>query len=346
MIYAVCGPLSSHSVLVTQVTKAVLEFVYSEVFFFETNDSNTLKEAVVNRTSDNCLFVFDTPDESIAKSVIKNRIPTILVTEPFVDLCCYAMHQYGVDLMPCIRTVTRSISALHPIAASPTTIPIPVFDEMDLVRLVGRIAISLDLKLREDEIHAITRGYAENEIHEKIFDVVMASSQKARLARESKAILLPHELRMLSQLSGAYDPLLAGASTPLLHWPIETMIQAEPPYSQLSGPIDLTGPGRILTFGPYFHLPKGRWRAELTFSVTENLSGNIFLVDIYANADTVLVAAKGDLPVGGTFTTRLEFEIGSALHMIEVRTFVLTGAIEGNFELLNLALQKLGDDRI
>lgn len=341
MLHSVCGPLAPHTVLVSQLTKAALKIAYGELFSLEVNVAASLREGVMRRSSDNCLFVFDSPDRAIADSIQKNGIPTVFVAESFIDSCCYAMHVHGSDLTSCIRAVTKSFASLHPIATLPNAIPIPVSDDMELSHLITRISMSLGLELDLSDIEKVISPFLNDHAWLDVGNAAILSSPRTALARQSKSILQPSERELLIRLSEAYDPLLAPASPQHVSWPIETMMHADTHHQPVSGSFDLTGPGRILTFGPYFHLPVGNWSAELCFAVTENYSGNVFMVDVLTNGENLLAAAKGDLPAGGTFVTRLNFQVFSPHDAIEFRTFLLTGAIEGNLELLNLTMHRL-----
>lgn len=65
-------------------------------------------------------------------------------------------------------------------------------------------------------------------------------------------------------------PPPVGASA---NWPGELFSFKPEAFHDGDADMDLTGRPRILTHGPYFYLPRGRWRAEIRFTIdTENRS--------------------------------------------------------------------------
>ncbi len=105
------------------------------------------------------------------------------------------------------------------------------------------------------------------------------------------------------------------------------------------GPIDLTGPARFIHYGPYFALPRGRWRADLVFEVSGCLSDNQIAIDVVSG--TVLSVIKMKLPPQGVYGCEIPFEIRVASNPVEIRLQLLTGAIEGFLALRSLNLSRV-----
>ena len=102
---------------------------------------------------------------------------------------------------------------------------------------------------------------------------------------------------------------------------------------------DMTGPSRFLTYGPYFCLPCGRWAAEWQFTVQENHSGNVLILDIATGTSVVPFTAK--LPSQGVFSAEFEFPVEDARTPIEVRVALGEGAIEGRLAIGPVRLRRL-----
>jgi len=343
LIYANIGPASPHSVLVGRLAKEIAEHFLGTVQEISANISSELRLELERRGSNNCLFSLSTPDREIAQAIVRNGVPSILVIRPFSELSCYAMQRSGLDLLAAVRHVTCEVSCLYPIARNANLAPLPVDDDEPLSQLTTRIGVFLGFPVSQVNIGDILgKNFADwrsmsvgNALLVYVAGAQETFALQSRLSRRDKALL--------GEMDASYLPLLARGGGGRLSWPLDAMFIAEPPFNSITAPIDMLGPARILTFGPYFHLPEGDWIAEITFALTENYSGNSLMVDVYTSADEILAASRGELPQGGTFATHLSFRVVSSADRLELRTFVLSGALEGRIEILSVTLSRTED---
>ena len=126
-----------------------------------------------------------------------------------------------------------------------------------------------------------------------------------------------------------------------LEWPAELLLDGKPPHAAVDGTMDVTGPARVLTFGPYLHLPAGRWAAQFLFETGDNASSNRFMFDIVADG-VVRFYTLGNMSESGRFAIASEFEVRRARDPVEFRTFLTEGAIEGFFRPIGIELQRMG----
>ena len=339
MIYAVCGPLSPHQMVVTHLAKAVLERRYDRVLFCATNDPRELRNMVASRNGAACLLVFDTPGEIIANLIVKGGMPTALVVEPFHELVAFAWNYFGGLFEDGYRATTKSLAALHPVASISNVAPLRVADTDDSASVINRICVCFDVYCHEDEVSTIIRAFQEYYQTSNVLDIAQGISHHSKAARHTTKNYTAEQKIVLRKLANAYEVMLRPQRIAVISWPVETLTNAET-GSPVSGPIELTGPGRLLTFGPYLYLPKGRWKVSIIFSTANNVSGNIFMLDIFSpTTQAVLAVGHLTLPVSGTFSTSLLIEVESALNALELRTFMPTGAIEGVLELVEISWQ-------
>lgn len=105
------------------------------------------------------------------------------------------------------------------------------------------------------------------------------------------------------------------------------LIDSSAPDKVFSGPVELLGPARFLAYGPYLHLTSGRWRADIEFEISDNLSGNHLYVDAYAG--DILAVVTTPLPASGSFRLPISFTITDPLEPVQLRFQSLSGSIEG-----------------
>ena len=87
-------------------------------------------------------------------------------------------------------------------------------------------------------------------------------------------------------------------------------------------------------------VPRGTWLATIAFSVANNISGNKILFDVAAAFGSDIIAkAEYKLPKEGAFLAEFEFSHLKPHLPLELRSFLLHGAIEGEFKLKKVVLE-------
>ncbi len=137
---------------------------------------------------------------------------------------------------------------------------------------------------------------------------------------------------------GGFELLLKKRVVGRIHWPREVFMNSDEQGALVNAPIYLTGRARLLLYGPFLHLPRGTWIAEISFEVRENFSGNVLKVDIYH--DGIIGEWKFSLPDKGSFTFELPLKVFEPRHPIQIRFYLMEGAIEGTFDLKQVNLRR------
>jgi len=94
----------------------------------------------------------------------------------------------------------------------------------------------------------------------------------------------------------------------------------------------MVGRARYLVLGPYFHLPRGEWKVRVEIEVTHNESGNHIRSEL-VSGDAVVAAIHAPLPKEGVFAFDMTLTVLEPFLPIDVRIYMLYGAIEGTFLL-------------
>ncbi|SIQ59102.1 hypothetical protein SAMN05880582_102229 [Rhizobium sp. RU20A] len=340
MIFICAGPLSPNLLFVMQLLLAMLERVHGVVDVVTANTVEELRAALQERRSHVMILMTTCPSEEISASILRNRMSILLVTQDFATLACQSMRTTGSDFVGALRDVTRQVSALSPVATSEGTARLPIAEQDTVHAVATRLMLMLGLSLDDNQLEEACIAISKDSSSTTVIDAQRQSVERAADTYQSRDILLPHEVLLIKRLEESYGALMDREHPESVEIPTEMLIRAEPPHPHLEGTIDLLGPSRILTFGPYMHLPVGRWRAELLFDIRDNHSGNEFAMDIFSN-DVVLAFAKTQMPREGTFQAELNFEITRASAAFEVRTFVYVGAIEGVLTIQSLKMVAL-----
>ncbi|MGD9617874.1 MAG: hypothetical protein AB7H90_22200 [Alphaproteobacteria bacterium] len=94
-------------------------------------------------------------------------------------------------------------------------------------------------------------------------------------------------------------------------------------------PIDISGDSRVLTFGPYIHLPAGSWSAQVVLGFSQQAATATFEVDVFSEgqlARTSLVPGSA-----GIHAAALTFSLGEPRGKgVEIRVMITSGAATGS----------------
>lgn len=122
--------------------------------------------------------------------------------------------------------------------------------------------------------------------------------------------------------------------------PLNLLLDGAPPHSGLAGPIELLGPARALSFGPFLFLPEGSWQLTVDFESLGNRGGNTLMFDVFVDGQ-VKNASEFDLLDDGNFTFSCEFAVRDPWSPFEFRSHMRKGAIEGRFTLGQPRLRRM-----
>jgi hypothetical protein len=220
-------------------------------------------------------------------------------------------------------------------------------DPVDAARMLTATLAPLGSLLREDGVLLVHRTPE--------MDPAAVQSEIAR--HISSALRLPPELTPACPLIdvSAPPPALLGQALALLRqtvtpmtnfvtsgvrdpivWPLASFYSGDYPNELASPFIEVVGPPRVLYYGPYFHLPRGNWRADIQVIASGNMHDKMLAVDVYASTE---LARHDFKPAqGGLLQASLLFAVDRPQDRIEVRVWLLEGAIEGYLGLKQVLL--------
>jgi hypothetical protein len=98
------------------------------------------------------------------------------------------------------------------------------------------------------------------------------------------------------------------------------------------GPIDITGLGRILVFGPYINLTPGPWSATIVTGFSAETAGIGFIIEVYAGAQlaTARVQPAGEQVIECTLQFTIEDSVDQP---VEIRIISERAAFDGRLAL-------------
>jgi hypothetical protein len=133
------------------------------------------------------------------------------------------------------------------------------------------------------------------------------------------------------------DPLFAmalgQASRPVV-WPTEVFFSGDHLDHQAPKVADVTGPARVIYYGPYFHLPPAKYRVEAILAFSKHIEDVPFSLEIHGSY--CLARVRIDPRAEGAYRGEFNLTHRVATDTLEIRLRIDQGAIEGQVSLSEL----------
>jgi hypothetical protein len=225
----------------------------------------------------------------------------------------------GSNLIEIVRGVANSCATLTSYLSLPGALVLrPEEHSSDPVTTARRIADHLQLPSADEDILAALETISPPD-HNAVVTVAWENRYNAS------------ELSLINGALAAYAEYFTGAPLGNLVWAPKLFIVGDT-HQRLNGPIDITGRGRCLIYGPYIRLPPGRWTADVAVACAELGGDKDFTVDVATTVKLYEVSISV-VDQGGVHTS-LPFVLDPANESaVEVRVSINQAAFEGRLAL-------------
>ncbi len=288
------------------------------------------REAWARRDHEHVVLFGEIPSREIVKLVVDAEAPTIVVIDDVDAIVRSCIRDRKMKGPEATRLACQSLATLHDLALAPRTL------------ILGAAHASLHVEAAIAEIVSFYRisldGSAYRALGERLNLDALGPAPIVRQLAPPPTEMAHIDEQFAARVLSGFAGLQHKQPTERFDWPPAVFISTNPKGQPIDGPLSLVGGRRCLIFGPYFHLPTGRWKASIQFGVSENISGNVLRVDVFSGE--VLAEASARLPIEGRFACDIEFVIREPRLPLEIRLFNDEGAIEGVFELLGIVVTR------
>jgi hypothetical protein len=261
-----------------------------------------MRDGFARRDGASVVVSSDFPEAALARMVCETGLPLLVVADDPAVFLDWTMRSRDLSADLAARLCSRVYAALAP-----------------NVGAAHRLAVG-----REDSPERIVGEIVE----------FLWPGRQAGLARATYAHLagagkigpaVTQETTVDAAALASYAGLAEGLWPDEIVWPLALFNR--PDGRSWRRPIDLTGPARVVLYGPYLHLPVGDWTARVEFEIDGAVSGVEAVTDVRIGA---VVAEKAfDMPAKGIFAYALDFRVDDPHQPVEIRLFLKKGAIEG-----------------
>lgn len=148
-------------------------------------------------------------------------------------------------------------------------------------------------------------------------------------------LLSETDRRVITQVTAGTLAMAQGDRSYPVIWPTQIYFSGDRPNEPAAAVADVTGPSRVMIYGPYLHLPPCTYMVEVIISFEGRIDDIPFLLEFWA-AEHCLERLRLDGRKSGGYRGRFEMTVSDPVAPIEVRLRNERGSIEGAMSLTEL----------
>ncbi len=339
MVVGVFGVPSLSTTLGAEIVRALLASFYGACELVSPANSEDVKGLWTQNTKSVVVYS-ELPEKSLIRSLFERRVPVIVFLNGLAATARGLVAERGKSALEAIRAASLSFAALRGAVSEESVLIVSSHNQINNVYdLLQRMTQFLGIQASPDTIAATMKSLNFSKYSD---GGVYLEGQSAKALPNVKAAAIPNptviaQVDTLSSGLQDYDQLVERRYIHTLTWPGTIFHLLDKDAGPAIESVDLLGPARYLVSGPFMGLPRGTWLATIAFSVANNMSGNKIMFDVAAafGAD-IVTKAECNLPEKGDFLAEFEFHHVKPHLPLELRSFLMQGAIEGRFSFKNV----------
>ena len=277
------------------------------------------------------------PGAALIEEVAGGRLPTVAFIDDPLDSVRYVRLHGGGSLLEALRVLTAALVMAPALAANPAVLVVRRDPLAEAVPVIEAVLTQLGIDLPEPALAALLEAQtAGGSLH--LLEEVLASRIEGYLPPAALAEAMPAaEAALAKQILAPFVQAAVSGQPGRVTWPIEVFLSGDAPGEPAPRVVEVTGGARILTYGPYMHLPAGSWLVSFTIGFSSGLEDVPFRVQVHAGG---LLAEARFLPPGhGVFAGSFVARHSRPQDSIEVLLCTDRGALEGRATLLGVTLE-------
>lgn len=265
------------------------------------------------------------PSPAFAEACLESETRSLVFADDLVEAVRHNRAAHGIPLQEALRPVSAGLVLAGPFARS----------QLGLIigrELRGAPADILKMLLEHFEL-IVSDEAAETVCREIGFEEVALSENLRQRYRQLPEVS-DEDHHIITQALGGLRVHLEQPAPGDVSWPRQCFLSGDKPSTTAPVAVEVTGRARIIFYGPYLHLPRGRWKVRGLMGFSKDIRGMPFTIEV---ASTELLGrARIFAERGGIFDFEFEANVTAPHEPIEVRTMSEQGAIEGHMGLVSI----------
>jgi hypothetical protein len=338
VIIAPPSPLGVWTVLVARQLLSAL--AGSAVETIELDSDEATSRFLANPPPGAALVVAHYPRTALIEHSRREALPVVLALDEPDQCVAFHLENAGGTLHDALRPLSQSLSLIAGFAGlSQKTVIIGADRGRTAEVIIARMASALSvgkagqLAVKAMTALAVAPDMTVGQSIEKL--ALHGASLQPRIDG-----LEDYERATIGQVTGGIFDLCLGRDASEIVWHYEFFYDGGTFTSPAPMMIDMAGPARCIYYGPFLHLPAGRWDARIFLGFSNEVSETHVKVDIFT--DDIVENFVGKVTRGGIYTMPVTFDVVDPRQPIQLRVFIDRGEIEGR---MGLAMARLSPNR-
>ncbi|PWV89186.1 hypothetical protein [Phyllobacterium myrsinacearum] len=330
--------------------KVIADEAFDDYNYASVETLDDMRNAWTGRSSQNVILSSLYPDADLCAFLCRSKTPYMIFSESALDSITHLIHQFAKEDIALVRSLSASIACISQMHPHPFLVHLDrsKIGDVRIHRVIAQMCRQLGVSLTPagmirclEQLGMDSTGSTTQTGH---IPTLEESAAKISPPCEDQPDKLEGLLTIARHAIEPFDGKILKGQVSSLTWPQESFLLADKGGETAIGAIELVGKARCLVYGPYFHLPAGRWNARFFLDIDENIYGQIFTIEVFSED---ILGKIRILPSGtGSFAAETTFRIERPKAPIEIRLFTETGSIEGAIAHWHVELRPIDNEII
>ncbi|MDR3494362.1 MAG: hypothetical protein P4L82_07145 [Ancalomicrobiaceae bacterium] len=344
MLITTFGPPSAFTQWSMYLMRIMTDVTLRDVDYFAAPTIEELRNAWASRTRQHVFYFSDCPEWAVVDVFQRAGAPALVVCEDAADITGFIVRERSMTWPWAVRLTDQCLTAIADLFDDKRTLVIHRSQRLSFETFFRAIADHFSIPLtNSDLVEILSRIDADHSLDPSMSMETPLLSKWPHARREGYGLadLATSRRPIIEAIHAPLREIVRGRTVARHLWPRELFIPGGRPEEVLDKPIDLVGPARCIVYGPYLHLPRGTWRAQMNFTVDGNVSGNQIEIDVFQNEQTDRNTFP--LPTAGRFAALATFTVHDPRDAIQIRLMLKEGAIEGVLDIDDVVVERAGE---
>lgn len=315
------------------LVREIVGIVTGETLHVHVTSLQTLQERLGERDDASVVVTSDFPDADLMEFLLPSPYPLIVFADSNDEFAEWTAYSRKISLQNAVRFCSNIVCVLTPAFLTRRALVLdPQIRTPNLVEaIVAHLFSSADEGLALSVYETLARegrlpldGPPDWRLSASFAEIEVAPVDLGRAAEMKSAL-------------ASYASVFARTFPAEIVWPVAMFTC--PDSERGRAPIELTGPARIIMYGPYLHLPAGQWTARVEFEIDGAESGVEAATDVLISE--VLVEKLFVMPRKGIFAYELAFSVSDPRRAVEIRLSTRRSAIEGRLLVRSVVVRAI-----
>ncbi len=279
------------------------------------------------------IYITQFPGDAIIEAIERDELDVLIALEDPIDAVAFMRRNSGVSLIEAIRAQTAS-SVAH-LAIGQATHANILHRETDRPAREVALHVARFLSLPADD--AVLDRFAGTGAKGRRLSVEAAleahvTGYAKPLRGQGRSTEVGAQI-----IADVLDPVIEMARGDVVRpivWPTEVFLSGDRPNEPAPLVATISGPARILFYGPYFHLPPADYRVEVILTFSGHTEIIPFMLEVHAGAP--LARIRIDQRTRDDYRGFFTLHHRSPVEALEIRLSNEQGAIEGEIALVEV----------